>query len=136
VTDIVSGHGGPVALALALLDKQWPTSPPLTDVIGADACMEGDIVAVESNPRYLMGRLQQALTVLLAMDLPPMDALTSLLSQALADAIAWRQHMDRSCDNCGQSLCAPCNADWDQADRYHALTRALGAVGDPPRRST
>jgi hypothetical protein len=54
----------------------------------------------------------------------------SLLSAALADAISWRMHGRRPCRRCGQSLCEPCNADWDQADRYHALARALGAVGE------
>lgn len=65
-------------------------------------------------------------------DLPPMDAQTSLLSQALAEAIAWRRHEQRPCPRCTESLCQPCNADWDQADRYHALARALGAIGDIP----
>jgi hypothetical protein len=30
-------------------------------------------------------------------------------------------------------LCDPCNADYDQAIRYHELARALGVVGDIPR---
>jgi hypothetical protein len=74
------------------------------------------VTALETNPRYLIGRFQQALTALLAVDLPPMDTLTSLLSAALADAIAWRRHDERPCRHCGQSLCGPCNTDWDQAD--------------------
>jgi hypothetical protein len=69
-------------------------------------------------------------------DLPPMDALTCLLSEALADAIALRQHNFRSCRECDESStevpqCNRCAADFDQADRYHALVRALGAVREP-----
>jgi hypothetical protein len=122
-----SGPDGPVPVALALLDQRWPPSPALTDSSGAAA-----MIALEKEPRFLIGRLQQALTTLLAADLPPMDSMTALLSAALADAIAWRHHNGRPCSNCGPSLCDPCNADWDQADRYHALAIALGAIGDVP----
>jgi hypothetical protein len=123
----------PVPVALALLDRRWPASPPLAEVTGSAA--SGTLTALETDPRYIIGRLQQALTTLLAAKLPPMDTMTSLLSAALADAIAWRLHDGRPCDRCGESLCEPCNADWDQADRYHGLARALGAVGDIPARS-
>jgi hypothetical protein len=118
---------GPVPVALALLDQRWPVGPVIADTTGASA-----FTALQADPRYLIGRLQQALTALLATDLPPMDPQTSQLSQALADAIAWRHHDSRPCPNCAEALCGPCNADWDQADRYHALARALGAVGDLP----
>jgi hypothetical protein len=117
----------PIPIALALLDRQWPGPPALADEFGAEATN-----ALERDPRYVIGRLQQALTALLAADLPPMDPQTSLLSQALADAIAWRQHDDRPCPSCADSLCDPCGADWDQAVRYHTLARSLGAVGDLP----
>ena len=119
-----AGHAvpaGPVPLALALLDQCWPSSPVLQDAL---AGLDGD-------PRYLAGRLTQALAVLLAGDLTAMDPPTALLSRALADAIAWRQHRDRPCARCGPSLCQPCGADWDLADRYHLLAVMLGAVGDP-----
>jgi hypothetical protein len=122
---------GPVPVALALLDRQWPANPPLADAVGASTDEASLVVALESDPRYLIGRFQQALAELLANDLPQMDDMTSLLSDALADAIAWRHHDDRPCVHCPGSLCEECNADWDQADRYHALARALGAVGDP-----
>jgi hypothetical protein len=122
-----SGLDDPIPVALALLDRQWPNGPVLAEEAGPDAA-----TAVERDPRYVIGRLQQALSTLLAIDLPPMDAQTSLLSQAIAGAIAWRHHDGRPCPCCAESLCEPCNADWDQADRYHALARALGAVGDIP----
>jgi hypothetical protein len=117
----------PIPVALTLLDRQWPCNPALTDIAGADV-----MTALERNPRYLIGRLHQILTSLLTADLPPMDPPTAPLSQALADAIAWRRHDGRQCRDCGQSLCASCNADWDLADRYHALALDLGAVGDLP----
>jgi hypothetical protein len=122
MTDTNQGASHPVPVALALLDRRWPASPALADALAG----------LEQDPRYLIGRLQQALTILMADGLPSMDAQTALLSQALADAIAWRQHRGRPCRQCGTSLCGPCNADWDQADRYHELARALGAVGDLP----
>ena len=137
MTDTATRRDGPVPVAVALLDRQWPASPPLADIAGASTSASA-VAALESNPRYLIGRLQQALTVLLAVDLPPMDAQTALLSQAFIDAIAWRRHDGRPCRDCGLSelgLCESCNADGDLAERYHALARALGAVGgDPPPR--
>jgi hypothetical protein len=102
-----------------------PSVAALVDGPGGQA-----LAKLESDPRYLIGRLQQALTTLLATDLPPMDPRTALLSQALGDALAWRTHDGRPCTQCGDSLCDRCGADWDQADRYHELARALGAVGD------
>jgi hypothetical protein len=117
-----------VSVARALLSQHWPVSAALTDQGHASAVSE-----LENDPRYLIGRFQQALTVLLSSVLPPMDTQTSLLSQAIADAIAWRlDNGDRPCQRCADSLCPACSADWDQADRYHALARALGAVGSPP----
>lgn len=120
--------GNQVPIALALLEQAWPESPALADATGPAAS-----TALRDDPRYLIGRLTQALTVLLARDLPPMDAPTALLCEALADAIAWRQHRDRPpCPGCAESLCGQCAADWDQADRYHLLALTLGAVGDIP----
>jgi hypothetical protein len=127
--DIDPGRDDPVPVALALLDREWPSGPPLTDIVGASTATVDAVTALQTDPRYLIGRFQQALSALLAAELPPMDTLTSLLSAALADAISWRRHEGRPCRHCAESLCGPCNADWDQADRYHALARALGAVG-------
>lgn len=115
----------PVPLALALLDRQWPEIPALVDQVNA-------LADLESNPRYLIGRLQQALTILMAGDIPPMDSQTALLSQAIEDAMAWRLHDGRPCPHCTDSLCEQCSADWDQVDHYHALARALGVMGDRP----
>ena len=117
-------------MALALLEQHWPSCPALEDSIDTRGP-----VGLERDPRYLIGRFQQALTVLLEQDLPPMDAQTALLSQALADALAWRTHEGRPCGVCeqsGEDFCDRCAADWAQADRYHELARALGAVDDWP----
>ena len=121
---------GPVSVALALLEQQWPSCPALEDSIYSRGP-----AGLERDPRYLIGRLQQALTVLLEQDLPPMDAQTDLLSQALDDALAWCTHEGRpcaACDQSGEDFCEPCAADWAQADRYHELARALGAVDNWP----
>lgn len=118
------------SIALALLEQRWPSCPALEDSIYTRAP-----AGLEQDPRYLIGRLQQALTVLLEQDLPPMDTQTALLSQALDDALAWRTHEGRPCAQCDQSgddFCDACAADWGQADRYHELARALGAVDDRP----
>jgi hypothetical protein len=118
----------PVPVALALLDQRSPAAPLPDATAVADA-----LAALANDRRYLIGRFQQALSVLLAAELPPMDPLTSLLSGALSDAVAWREHQGRPCAACtgNDAPCPACAADWDLADRYHALARALGAVGDP-----
>jgi hypothetical protein len=120
----------PVPLVLALLNQRWPSIAALDD------SPAGDVLAgLASDPRYLVGRLQQAMTVLLADDLPPVDPQSALLSQALEDALAWRTHQGRRCAQCDElrdEFCDQCNADYDQASRYHELARALGVVGDIP----
>jgi hypothetical protein len=122
---MTSTNPNPVPMALALLDRWWPEVPALTDQPRPD-----DLSDLENDPRFLIGRLQQAITTLMSGGLPPMDSQTQLVSQAIADAIAWRLHEDRPCPNCADELCEPCAADWHQADNYHALARALGATGD------
>jgi hypothetical protein len=119
-----------VSLVLALLDQRWPPIAALDD------SPPGDVLAkLASDPRYLVGRLQQAMTVLLAENLPPVDPQSAVLSQALDDALAWRTHQDRHCARCDErrdELCDQCTVDYDQASRYHELARALGVVGDAP----
>ena len=120
--------GQVVGVALTLLEQHWPSCPALEDSIDSRA------PGLERDPRYLIGRLQQALTVLLEQDLSPMDTQTALLSQAIGDALAWRTHEGRPCVACDQSedLCDGCAANWAQADRYHELARAMGAVENWP----
>ena len=56
------------SVALTLLEQHWPSCPALEDSIYTRAS-----AGLEQDPRYLIGRLQQALTVLLEQELPPMD---------------------------------------------------------------
>jgi hypothetical protein len=121
----------PVSIALILLGRQWPLELPIVSMRGGNTARADDAMAVETSSGYLIGRFQQAISTLLDTDLPPMDTLTALLAEAIADAITWRQHDGRPCPSCGQWLCDSCLADWEQADRYHALARALGVVCDP-----
>jgi hypothetical protein len=117
-------------VAVALLDRCWPEAAAAPDA----AAPGGALAALASDRRYLIGRFQQALSVLLAAELPPMDPVTCLLSRALDDALAWREHRGRPCAECagaGDTLCPGCAADSDLADSYHALARSLGAVADP-----
>jgi hypothetical protein len=120
----------PVTVALALMDQRWPPVPALFTGPGEKAQAR-----LEDDPRYLIGRLQQAINILIAPDLPPADSLTALLSQAITDALSWRLHDDRPCPHCADGLCSACSADGDQADRYHELARALGAPGNPRHRT-
>jgi len=136
VAPAVESRGGPVPVAVALLDQVWAGIPHLAEAVGASVARRAALSDLEKDPRYLIGRFQQALTALLDADLPPMDAMTCLVSEALADAIALRQHNWKPCRNCDESFtkvphCRRCTADFDQADRYHALVRALGAVHEP-----
>lgn len=97
-------------------------------LLGDDAAHLGPVYA--ADPRYWVGRLQQALTAILAGEIPPADTRTALLGEALQDAIVSRQ---RTCQRCPPGgLCDGCTASWDQAGRYHVLARELGAFGDPP----
>jgi hypothetical protein len=89
---MTSTNANPVPMALALLDRWWPEVPALTDQPRPD-----DLSDLENNPRFLIGRLQQAITTLMSASLPPMDAQTELLSHAITDAIAWRLHQERPC---------------------------------------
>jgi len=119
----------PVAVALALIGQRWPSVPALSTFAGNEA-----LNRLEADPRYLVGRLQQAINVLMAPNLAPADPMTLLVSQAISDALSWRLHDDRRpCPHCGDEMCPACSADWDQADRYHELARALGAVANRSR---
>lgn len=132
VVSAIKCQGDPVPVAVALLDRSWPLSLRLADAVGVNVAGRAALRGLEKDPRYLIGRFQQALTALLAADLPPMDALTSLLSAALTDAIGWRQQCPQ-CDEspCNKRQCDDCEADLAQVDRYHVLALALGAVAEP-----
>jgi hypothetical protein len=119
-------------LARALLDRWFPVHPVLDDQ--ALAILGDDMAALEElerDPRYLMGRLSQALTALLAREVPPLDATAQLLSEAIDDA---RRYRRRVCSNCPpEGVCGRCAPDWRRAEAYEALWRELGLVGELPR---
>jgi hypothetical protein len=124
------------SLALQLLSQYAPLTPPLADCANL---VLGDArrAELETDPRYLIGRLQQALTALLDAHpyLPPMDAQTELLSEALDDAIEYRRF--RISDGCAECIaldatCATHNEDWIRSERYEALLVALGGTADDP----
>jgi hypothetical protein len=91
---------------------------------------EQKLTELESDPRFLIGRLSQALTALIEAEVPPMDATARLLEQAIWAAIAYR-HI--SCAKCGEGyVCGDCEPSWQQAARYEALFDLLGIIGGHP----
>ena len=122
------------AVARALLDRYFPVDNVIADNMLHN--LRGDMDAfreMESDPRYLIGRLQQALTALLQRDTPPLDATMTLLAEAIADAIAYRSH---HCPKCpGEEPCADCTEDYNRAGRYEGLWRELGTLGELPKPS-
>lgn len=82
------------SMARALLDRWFPIDSQRRDqaafLLDPDGVTAENTRKLESDPRYLIGRLQQALTALLAAEVPPMDATAQLLGQAIEDAIAYR----------------------------------------------
>jgi hypothetical protein len=86
---------------------------------------------LEGDPRFVIGRLFQALTALLEQEVPPMDATAQLLDDAIRDAIACRQ---TTCPKCPpEDTCADCAANWRKAERYAGLWDALGVIGELPK---
>ena len=84
-----------------------------------------------SDPRYLIGLLSQALTALLAADIPPMDATAELLAEAVADAITHRRRTCPACPDDGSGICAKCWPSWLQANAYEGLALSLGIICEP-----
>jgi hypothetical protein len=119
-------------VARALLDRWFPVHQVLGDQ--ALASLGDDMAAVEeleSDPRYLIGRLSQALTALLKQEVPPLDATAQLLGEAIEDAATYRRRVCRNCPS--EGVCARCAPDWRRAEAYEALWRELGLIGALPR---
>ena len=120
-----------VSVALALLG---PIDSVLDDAAANALCTDGtDTTAADelaTDPRYVIGRLHQALTALLAADVPPMDATARLLGEAIDDAIAYRE---RTCPACTpQRKCPGCWQHWRKAGQYRALCADLGIIDENP----
>lgn len=122
------------AVARALLDRYFPVDNVIANNMAHN--QRGDLAAyreMESDPRYLIGRLQQALTALLQQEMPPLDATMILLAEAIEDAIEYRSGR---CAKCGiEEPCAECTENWNRAGRYEGLWRELGTIANfpPPR---
>jgi hypothetical protein len=125
------------SVARALLDRYVPVDSLRSDqaltVLDPDGGGAENWDALQNDPRYLIGRLQQALTALLQADVPAMDATAQLLGDAISDAIHYRR---RTCPRCPDgSVCAKCWQDnWRQANAYEALWSELGIIGEPERK--
>lgn len=122
------------SMARALLDRWFPVDSQRRDqaafLLDPDGVTAENTRKLESDPRYLIGGLQQALTALLAAEVPPMDATAQLLGQAIEDAIAYRT---RTCPDCpADGVCAKCWPDWRQAAAYESLCGELGIIDDRP----
>jgi hypothetical protein len=123
---------GRAAVAQALLG---PVNPLLSNqalaVLGDDLDAAREL---EADPRFVIGRLFQALTALLEQDVPPMDATAQLLDEAIRDAIEYRQ---TECPKCPpEDICPSCAVNWRKAERYVGLYDALGVIGEKPGRRT
>jgi hypothetical protein len=119
-------------VARALLDRWFPVHPVLGDQALASIGDDMDAVEeLESDPRYLIGRLSQALTALLEREVPPLDATAQLLGEAIEDAATFRRRVCRNCPP--EGVCARCAPDWRRAEAYEALWRELGLIGELPR---
>src|SRR5712691_7012367 len=120
-----------VSVAMALLGP----IRPLLDLTMTDAlCQDGHDTSradeLESDPRYIIGRLHQALTALLAGDIPAPDATAVLLAEALHDAISYQE---RDCPQCGLAgSCGACWKHWRKASQYRALAVDLGVIETAP----
>jgi hypothetical protein len=124
------------AVARALLHRFAPVDSLLTDEAawllsedhGSDRTA---LAALEADPRYLIGRLQQALTALLAADIPAHDAVEQLMYDAIGDAVTYRQDRFTGCP-CGTPSCDRRWPDYLLAVRYESLVRELGLLGPDP----
>src|SRR6266704_1112158 len=121
-------HDDRAEVARALLTRYVPVEPVVSDTVAAflgwDAAR---FDRIERDPRYLIGRLTQALTALLEQEVPPPDATGQLLTEAIRDAITYRRH-DCACE----AGCPACQPDWLQAARYESLYGQLGLIGELP----
>lgn len=119
-------------VARALLDRWFPVEPVIDDQVGGLLGRDGGrLQELHDDPRYLIGRLTQALSGLLAGDVPPMDATALLLAEAIDDAVTYRKKAG-DCPQCGESVCPRCQPQWDKAAAYETLYPRLGLVGERP----
>jgi hypothetical protein len=125
------------AVARALLDRYVSIEPVIDNqaigALGFDLPASRKLDELHSDPRYLIGLLFQALTALLAEDVPPMDATAQLLGEAIGDAMQYRYDRAFACP-CGGE-CDRCLAEGRKALAYEGLWDQLGIIGDLPKPS-
>ena len=125
------------AVARALLDRYMPIEPVISNqamgALGFDRAAAGKFEELRDDPRYILGRLFQALTALLQAEVPPMDATAQLLAEAISDAVSYRMDRALAC-RCGDE-CGRCLAEGRKAQAYEGLWDALGIIGELPKPS-
>jgi hypothetical protein len=121
------------AVARALLDLYAPVHQVLDNqaigALGFDHDAAGKLDEIHSDPRYLIGRLLQALTALNE-EVPPLDATAQLLGDAIRDAMQYRYDRAFGC-RCGDE-CDRCRAEGRRALAYEGLWDQLGIIGELP----
>ena len=126
------------SVARALLDRWFPVDPPRSDqaltMLNPDWRTSENLEKLETDPRYLIGRLQQALTALLAARCRRWTRRRSCSSRPSPTPSATRRRTCHKCPPDGSGICAKCWPDWRQASACEALWSELGIVADGPRR--
>jgi hypothetical protein len=118
-----------VQVARELLRRYAPTEPVVLDeALAFLGWNTPALTELQSDPRYQIGRLTQALSALLRVDVPPPDAVGRLLIEAIGDAIHYRQIQ------CCGGECEKCRPEWIKADLYMSLYGQLGLIEEWPVR--
>lgn len=121
------------AVARALLDRYFPAGHALQDqaiaALGWNPAAIAEIEDLEKDPRFLIGRLAQALTALLERGVPDPGETEQLLIEAIADAMDYRRCQ---CPKCGEGVCAECEPGWLKAEQYWSLYGRLGLIENHP----
>jgi hypothetical protein len=95
------------AVARALLGPMHPVlDSQLLGILGYDRAAADQGEELYAYPRYLIGRLSQALTAPLERDVPLPDATGQLLIEAITDAANCREDMAFAC-RCEEGRCLP-----------------------------
>ncbi len=119
------------SIVAALLDRWLPIMPSVDGKVLSVLFPDdrpGSAAELDHDPRYLIGRLSQALTMLLERAMPPMDATAQLLCEAIGDAIDYRR---ACCPRCpADGICERCLPGWRKASAYEWLMNELGIIDD------
>lgn len=121
------------AVARALLDRYAPAGQVLEDqaiaALGWSPAAVAEMEELQNDPRFIIGRLAQALTALLEHEVPGPRETEQLLIEAIADAMDYRR---RECPKCGEGVCGDCEPGWQKAEQYWSLYGRLGLIENLP----